>query len=201
MAWLLYVVVLMGLLLWKWLDGLCWIYFMSHFLFPLFIFSSNHELFCTENNPELFEIFEYWLLFEKYVEKMYSVLRLMQSSVIAFISVCWHHIYSITNWFTEMVVAPPIISNFGNWIMFSMLIEWINSHYLAFLPFHSLCIFISCPCSCSIETVEDMIKMGVYVNDLNLHDSSRELILAGTQQSAELQLALDQVKTESSVSR
>jgi 2-succinyl-5-enolpyruvyl-6-hydroxy-3-cyclohexene-1-carboxylate synthase len=47
--------------------------------------------------------------------------------------------------------------------------------------------------SSSIETVEDMIKMGVYVNDLNLHDSSRELILAGTQQSAELQLALDQV--------
>ncbi|TRY90411.1 hypothetical protein DNTS_018908 [Danionella cerebrum] len=44
----------------------------------------------------------------------------------------------------------------------------------------------------NIETVEDMIKMGVYVNDLNLHDSSRELILAGTQQSAELQLALDQ---------
>ncbi|XP_077576724.1 soluble guanylate cyclase 88E-like [Stigmatopora nigra] len=43
-----------------------------------------------------------------------------------------------------------------------------------------------------IETVEDMIKMGVYVNDLNLHDSSRELILAGTQQSAELLLALDQ---------
>ena len=36
--------------------------------------------------------------------------------------------------------------------------------------------------------------MGVYVNELNLHDSSRELILAGTQQSAELQLALDQVE-------
>ncbi|GCB84200.1 hypothetical protein scyTo_0024709 [Scyliorhinus torazame] len=47
-----------------------------------------------------------------------------------------------------------------------------------------------------IETVEDMIKMGVYVNDLNLHDSSRELILAGTQQSAELQLALDQPVTQ-----
>ncbi|KAK1795186.1 hypothetical protein P4O66_010363 [Electrophorus voltai] len=41
------------------------------------------------------------------------------------------------------------------------------------------------------ETVKDMIKMDVDVNDLNLHDSSRELILAGTQQSAELQLALD----------
>lgn len=56
-------------------------------------------------------------------------------------------------------------------------------HFLFFSPY-----------SCSIETVEDMIKMGVYVNDLNLHDSSRELILAGTQQSAELQLALDQVE-------
>lgn len=52
------------------------------------------------------------------------------------------------------------------------------------------------PISHSIETVEDMIKMGVYVNDLNLHDSSRELILAGTQQSAELQLALDQVNIQ-----
>lgn len=52
---------------------------------------------------------------------------------------------------------------------------------------------MSFSCHRSIETVEDMIKMGVYVNDLNLHDSSRELILAGTQQSAELQLALDQV--------
>lgn len=41
--------------------------------------------------------------------------------------------------------------------------------------------------------------MGVYVNDLNLHDSSRELILAGTQQSAELQLALDQVHTPCSL--
>ncbi|KAG7271652.1 hypothetical protein CRUP_033976, partial [Coryphaenoides rupestris] len=59
---------------------------------------------------------------------------------------------------------------------------------LAFQTWDSL-IFLGTPI---IETVEDMIKMGVYVNDLNLHDSSRELILAGTQQSAELQLALDQ---------
>uniref|UniRef100_A0A8C1Y0U0 guanylate cyclase n=1 Tax=Cyprinus carpio TaxID=7962 RepID=A0A8C1Y0U0_CYPCA len=57
---------------------------------------------------------------------------------------------------------------------------------------HEICVKTYSPLY-SIETVEDMIKMGVYVNDLNLHDSSRELILAGTQQSAELQLALDQV--------
>ncbi|XP_062322192.1 soluble guanylate cyclase 88E-like [Osmerus eperlanus] len=60
---------------------------------------------------------------------------------------------------------------------------------MKYVPQWDSLIFLSTPI---IETVEDMIKMGVYVNDLNLHDSSRELILAGTQQSAELQLALDQ---------
>lgn len=70
-----------------------------------------------------------------------------------------------------------------------MLTMWIHLHSLL------MHFSFSSPVPCSIETVEDMIKMGVYVNDLNLHDSSRELILAGTQQSAELQLALDQVKS------
>ncbi|CAB1431144.1 unnamed protein product [Pleuronectes platessa] len=60
---------------------------------------------------------------------------------------------------------------------------------MKYVPQWDSLIFLGTPI---IETVEDMIKMGVYVNDLNLHDSSRELILAGTQQSAELQLALDQ---------
>ena len=38
-----------------------------------------------------------------------------------------------------------------------------------------------------------MFRLGLYINDLSIHDSSRELLLAGTQQSAELQLLLDQV--------
>lgn len=38
-----------------------------------------------------------------------------------------------------------------------------------------------------------MFKSGLYINDLSMHDSSRDLVLAGTQQSAELKLALDQV--------
>ncbi|KAG2462545.1 GCY8E cyclase, partial [Polypterus senegalus] len=62
---------------------------------------------------------------------------------------------------------------------------------MKYVPQWDSLIFLGTPI---IETVEDMIKMGVYVNDLNLHDSSRELILAGTQQSAELQLALDQAR-------
>jgi len=39
-----------------------------------------------------------------------------------------------------------------------------------------------------------MCCMGLYINDLSMHDSSRDLVLAGTQQSAELRLALDQVR-------
>ena len=38
-----------------------------------------------------------------------------------------------------------------------------------------------------------MFNTGLFINDLWMHDSSRDLVLAGTQQSAELKLALDQV--------
>lgn len=44
-----------------------------------------------------------------------------------------------------------------------------------------------------IESLEVMCSLGLFINDLSLHDSSRDLVLAGTQQSAELKLALDQV--------
>ena len=40
-----------------------------------------------------------------------------------------------------------------------------------------------------------MFNAGLFINDLSMHDSSRDLVLAGTQQSAELKLALDQVNT------
>ena len=44
-----------------------------------------------------------------------------------------------------------------------------------------------------MESLDIMFKTGLYINDLSMHDSSRDLVLAGTQQSAELKLALDQV--------
>lgn len=43
-----------------------------------------------------------------------------------------------------------------------------------------------------IEKLDVMCSLGLYINDLSMHDSSRDLVLAGTQQSAELRLALDQ---------
>ena len=50
--------------------------------------------------------------------------------------------------------------------------------------------------SYSMESLDIMFKTGLYINDLSMHDSSRDLVLAGTQQSAELKLALDQVSLE-----
>ena len=37
-----------------------------------------------------------------------------------------------------------------------------------------------------------MKRAGLFINDLCMHDSSRELVLAGTQQSVEMKLALSQ---------
>ena len=42
-----------------------------------------------------------------------------------------------------------------------------------------------------------MFNTGFYINDLSMHDSSRDLVLVGNQQSSELKLALDQEKQRS----
>ncbi|KAJ8298984.1 hypothetical protein KUTeg_023044 [Tegillarca granosa] len=49
-----------------------------------------------------------------------------------------------------------------------------------------------------LENLDSMFISGMYINDLSMHDSSRDLVLAGTQQSSELRLALDQVSTQQS---
>ncbi|XP_074660375.1 soluble guanylate cyclase 88E-like [Tubulanus polymorphus] len=48
-----------------------------------------------------------------------------------------------------------------------------------------------------MKDINDMFNAGLFINDLSMHDSSRDLILAGTQQSAELKLALDQEQQKS----
>ncbi|CAF3306133.1 unnamed protein product [Rotaria socialis] len=48
-----------------------------------------------------------------------------------------------------------------------------------------------------LENLDVMINTGLFINDLSMHDSSRDLVLAGTQQSAELKLTLDQEKQKS----
>ena len=55
--------------------------------------------------------------------------------------------------------------------------------------------------SSSLENLDVMFNTGLFINDLSMHDSSRDLVLAGTQQSAELKLALDQVRRRAAGSR
>ncbi len=49
----------------------------------------------------------------------------------------------------------------------------------------------------SLENLDVMFQSGLYLNDLSMHDSSRDFVLVGTQQAAELKLALDHEKTKS----
>ncbi|XP_055996229.1 soluble guanylate cyclase 88E-like isoform X2 [Ostrea edulis] len=57
-------------------------------------------------------------------------------------------------------------------------------------------IFLATP---MLEDPDAMFRAGLYINDLSMHDSSRDLVLAGTQQSAELKLALDQEQQKSKI--
>ena len=44
-----------------------------------------------------------------------------------------------------------------------------------------------------MDSPEDLYNSGIFINDLSMHDSSRDFILAGSQQNPELNLALNQV--------
>ncbi|XP_070565571.1 soluble guanylate cyclase 88E-like [Ptychodera flava] len=52
-------------------------------------------------------------------------------------------------------------------------------------------------CSPLIPNLDALFRTGLFINDLSLHDSSRDLALVGTQQSAELKMALDQEQRKS----
>ncbi|XP_054167307.1 soluble guanylate cyclase 88E-like [Oppia nitens] len=50
-------------------------------------------------------------------------------------------------------------------------------------------IYLAAP---NIADMDALTRTGLYLNDLSLHDFSRDMVLAGQQQTAELKLALDQ---------
>uniref|UniRef100_A0A8C2G5L2 guanylate cyclase n=1 Tax=Cyprinus carpio TaxID=7962 RepID=A0A8C2G5L2_CYPCA len=61
---------------------------------------------------------------------------------------------------------------------------------MRYMPEWESIIFLGTPV---MESLSAMFKTGLYINDLSMHDSSRDLVLAGTQQSEELKRALIQV--------
>ena len=48
-----------------------------------------------------------------------------------------------------------------------------------------------------MDSPEELYESGIYVNDLSMHDSSRDMILAGSQKDPELKIALSQVSVQS----
>ena len=48
----------------------------------------------------------------------------------------------------------------------------------------------------SMSSPEELYNSGIYVNDLSMHDSSRDMILAGSQRDPELKIALSQVSIQ-----
>ena len=69
-----------------------------------------------------------------------------------------------------------------------------HHHYLH--HYHNQCHYYYC--FTSMENLDKMFDTGLFINDLSMHDSSRDLVLAGTQQQAELKMAMDQEKQKSS---
>nr|CAH0110411.1 unnamed protein product [Daphnia galeata] len=55
-------------------------------------------------------------------------------------------------------------------------------------------VFLGTP---QMNDLDAMIRVGLFINDLSMHDFSRDLMMAGTQQSVELKLALDQEQQKS----
>ncbi|XP_078280574.1 soluble guanylate cyclase 88E-like [Rhinoraja longicauda] len=66
---------------------------------------------------------------------------------------------------------------------------------MRYVPEWESIIFLGTPV---MESLGAMFKTGLYINDLSMHDSSRDLVLAGTQQSEELKRALIQEQKKSS---
>ncbi|KAF1384622.1 hypothetical protein PFLUV_G00122120 [Perca fluviatilis] len=66
---------------------------------------------------------------------------------------------------------------------------------MRYMPEWESIIFLGTPV---MESLSAMFRTGLYINDLSMHDSSRDLVLAGTQQSEELKRALIQEQKKSS---
>ena len=45
-----------------------------------------------------------------------------------------------------------------------------------------------------MDSPEDLYQSGIFINDIAMHDSTREYILAGSQKNPELAIALNQVR-------
>ena len=109
----------------------------------------------------------------------------MQKSNVAYVAnilPIWHKIYSINQSINHVALLVNSDDAIMGLFLFCMNIGFQPVSYIYF--------------TLRLESPDAMFKSGLYINDLSMHDSSRDLVLAGTQQSAELKLALDQVRNQ-----
>ncbi|CAG0878897.1 unnamed protein product [Cyprideis torosa] len=80
------------------------------------------------------------------------------------------------------------------WLEKGSISFYVEYSQMLFMAEWNMIMFLGTPV---MPDLDSMINTGLYINDLSMHDFSRDLMLAGTQQSVELKLALDQEQQKS----
>ncbi|XP_076762847.1 guanylyl cyclase at 88E isoform X3 [Xylocopa sonorina] len=117
----------------------------------------------------------------------------------------FHSILNRTNNIFELVTVEPILTErpsdrHRNEILLSDELGTVDDRTLRlkgqmiYMDNWKMMMYLGTPV---MPDLNALIATGLYINDLSMHDFSRDLMLAGTQQSVELKLALDQEQLKS----
>ncbi|OXA43799.1 Soluble guanylate cyclase 88E [Folsomia candida] len=119
---------------------------------------------------------------------------------------CFNEIMQRRNNIFELVTIAPIQSN-PNLVDTARLrmdnLDWNEATegirirlrgQMLHIPENNTMLYLANPV---MKDIGALMSAGLYINDFALHDCSRDLMLAGTQQSVELKLALDQEQQKS----
>ncbi|XP_012236458.1 guanylyl cyclase at 88E [Bombus vancouverensis nearcticus] len=117
----------------------------------------------------------------------------------------FHSILNRTNNIFELVTVEPILTERPpdrqkNEILLSDELDSVDDRTLRlkgqmiYMDNWKMMMYLGTPV---MPDLNSLIATGLYINDLSMHDFSRDLMLAGTQQSVELKLALDQEQLKS----
>lgn len=82
----------------------------------------------------------------------------------------------------------------GDCAIFQFFFCFVSEGQMIYMDNWKMIMFLGTPV---MPDLNSLINTGLYINDLSMHDFSRDLMLAGTQQSVELKLALDQEQQKS----
>ncbi|CAM1324864.1 Uncharacterised protein g8817 [Pycnogonum litorale] len=112
----------------------------------------------------------------------------------------WNSILQHTNNIFELVTVEPVMSHEKSDINDTDSVTdsddlclHLKGQMIYIDEWESL-VFLGTPVMSDLDA---LMRTGLYINDLSMHDFSRDLVLAGQQQSAEIKMALAQEQTKS----